>query len=158
MATKKKNDWTQFKLKIEIKASPAKVFKAWTHAATISKWFTVYTEFEPRKNGRIYFEWLGDDKFESKVLAIKKNEYVTFTFGNKGEKVRVTLKKVKGGTLLTLHQYDMLTTPQMKWAMHKGCEVGWAFFLTNLKSFLENGIDLRSHDPKKSYKQGYLNS
>ena len=158
MASAKKHDWSKFTLKIEIKASPAKVFKAWTDAGTISRWFTVKTEFEPVKSGRIFFEWLGGDKLETTVLAIKKNERLVFPFGPNKEKVEVKFTKSGRGTLLTLRQYDMLTTSESMWSMHKGCEVGWTFFLTNLKAFLEKGIDLRSHDKSQSYKQGYINS
>jgi len=158
MPAKKKHDWSKFSLKIEIKAAPSRVFKAWTDPDIINKWFTVKTEFEPRKGGRIYFEWLAGDKFETRVLAIKKNERILFPFGNKGEKVEVRLKKSGRKTILTVKQYDMKITPEAKWSMHKGCEVGWAFFMANLKAYLEHGIDLRGHDKKKSYKQGYLNS
>ena len=52
----------------------------------------------------------------------------------------------------------MGVSPKDKWDMHKGCETGWTFFLTNLKSYLEHGIDLRSHDRRKSYKKNYVNS
>ncbi|MCP4582907.1 MAG: SRPBCC domain-containing protein [candidate division Zixibacteria bacterium] len=158
MAAKKKHDWSQFRLKIEIKASPTKVFKAWTDPKIISRWFTVKTEFEPVKGGRIYFEWLGGDKFETTVSAIRKNERILFPFGSKGEMVEVKLAKNGRKTIVTLRQYDMRTTPEARWSIHKGCEVGWAFFLTNLKSWLEHGIDLRSHDKMKSYKQGFVNS
>jgi hypothetical protein len=39
-----------------------------------------------------------------------------------------------------------------------GCAMGWTFFLANLKAYLENGIDLRGHDPKRCYKQNFINS
>ncbi len=158
MPAKVKLDWSKFILKIEIKASPSRVFKAWTDADEINKWFTVKTEFEPVKGGKIYFEWLAGDKFETELLAIKKNERILFPFGKKGEKVEVRLKKDGRNTILTLKQYDMKTTPEAKWAMHKGCEVGWTFFLANLKAYLEHGVDLRGKNKKRSYKQGYLTS
>jgi hypothetical protein len=30
-----------------------------------------------------------------------------------------------------------------------GCRTGWTFFLTNLKSILEKGPDLRESDPRR---------
>ena len=156
--TRKQHDWSQFTLKIEIKVSPDKVYKAWTDERLITRWFCVNAACEPRKNGRLYFEWLGGDKLETKILAANNNRLFRFPFGRNNEKVEVKFTKVRGGTLVTLRQYSMKTTPEPKWSMHKGCETGWTFFLANLKAFLERRIDLRSHDPKKSYAQGYVNS
>ena len=42
--------------------------------------------------------------------------------------------------------------------MHMGCRAGWVFFLTNLKAYLEHGIDLRTTDPKMTYREGFVNS
>lgn len=151
-------DWSHFSLKIEIAAPPERVFEAWTTAEQLSGWFTVTTEFEPRKGGRIYFEWLGGDRFETTVTEIKKNKLVVFPFGSSGEQVRVKIRKSKGGTICTLEQSNMKTSPKHKVGMHLGCKVGWTFFLTNLKAWLEHGVDLRSHDRQKSYANGYLNS
>jgi uncharacterized protein YndB with AHSA1/START domain len=95
MPAKKKHDWSQVTLKIEIKASPDKVYQAWTDARLITRWFCVKAACDPRKNSR--------------------------------------------------------------WSMHKGCETGWAFFLTNLKAYPERGIDLRARDPKESYARGSVN-
>ena len=158
MAKTQKFDWTQFRQRIEIKAPPAKVFRAWTDDKTITKWFTVKANIEPKKSGRLYFEWLAGDKMETKILAIKKNSLLRFPFGKNNEQVEVKFKKVKGGTLCELHQFNMGTSEKEKWGMFTGCKEGWAFFLTNLKSFLEHEIDLRSHNPKKSYKDDYINS
>ena len=160
MAAKKTKpfDWTSFYLKIAINASPEKVFRAWTDAKELSSWFTVKTEFEAKKNGRIHFEWLGGDKMDAKVISITKNRQVIIPFGGKGEKVKVVVKKDGKGAVCELYQYDMKTSEKDKTAMHMGCKQGWTFFLTNLKSYLEHGIDLRSHNPKRSYREHFINS
>lgn len=156
MPEKKKRDWRQFRLKIEIAAKPEKVFRAWTDDRIVPRWFCVKAEIKPKKKGRLYFEWLGGDKLETRVIDIKKNRLFFFPFGPKGEKVKLTIKPLKKCSGLELYQYD--TTPEDGLAVHNGCETGWTFFLANLKAYLEQGIDLRSHDPKKSYLQGYINS
>jgi len=158
MANKPKHDWSQFKLRVFINKPVSKVFEAWTKDKIVSKWFTEKTVIEPKKNGRIYFEWLAGEKMEAKVISISKNRHFTFPFGNKGERVKVSFKKAGRGSVCELHQYNMKTSPESKWMMHRGCIQGWTFFLTNLKSYLENGIDLRSHDVKRSYRQNYVNS
>lgn len=52
----------------------------------------------------------------------------------------------------------MKTTPGAKWGMHTDREVGWTVLPTNLQASPEHGIDLRSHDPERSYNQSYVNS
>ncbi|MEW5794736.1 MAG: SRPBCC domain-containing protein [Candidatus Zixiibacteriota bacterium] len=158
MAAKFSYDWTQFCQKIEIQASPERVFKAWTEPKTIVKWFVVKAEMEPRRNGRLQWEWLAGDKLDARIIDIKKPGKFVFPFGSKGEKVAVTIRKQRRGSLVELHQYDMKASPRDRVQMHLGCREGWAFFLSNLKAFLEHGVDLRSHDPAKSYRQGFVNS
>lgn len=158
-ATKKpKFDWSQFVLRVYINAKPEKVFKAWTDDKIVSNWFTQKTIIEPRKGGRLYFEWLAGDKLDMTVTQIVKNRKLVFPFGKGGIEVSVVFKKDGKGTLCELRQYNIKTDPTTKWSMHKGCIQGWTFFLVNLKSYLEHGIDLRSHDVKRSYRQEYVNS
>jgi uncharacterized protein YndB with AHSA1/START domain len=151
-------DWSQFTQRIEIKAPPSKVFKSWTDAAEIVRWFTVKAVIEPRKGGRLYFEWLAGDKLDTRIVRIRKPSLLVFPFGGGKEEVSVKIRKSGRVSLVELHQYGMKTTPTQKVSMHLGCQVGWTFFLANLKAWLEHGIDLRSHNPKKSYKQGYIDS
>ena len=153
-----KHDWSQFKLQILINKPVSKVFEAWTNDKLVSKWFTEKTVIEPRKNGRLYFEWVAGDKMEAKVISISKNRSFTFPFGNKGERVTVRFKKAGRGCVCEVHQYNMKTGSDSKWYMHKGCAQGWTFFMTNLKVYLEKGIDLRGHDRRRSYRQDYINS
>ena len=153
-----KNDWTQFVLRVNIDAKPERVYKAWTDDKIVSKWFTEKTVIEPRKGGRLYFEWLAGDKLETKVKQAIKNKKFVFPFGKDGLEVSVTIKKDGKGSVCELKQYNMKTDPASKWSIHKGCVQGWTFFLANLKAYLEHGIDLRSHDVKRSYKEDYINS
>lgn len=159
MTTRKPEyDWTQFTLRIFIAAKLEKVFAAWTNDWLVSKWFTEKTVIEPKKGGRLYFEWLAGDKLETKIVDIVKNRKLVFPFGPGKVEVAVTFKKDGTGTVCELHQYGMKTDPKSKWNLHRGCIQGWTFFLTNLKAYLEHGLDLRSHDIKRSYRQDYVNS
>lgn len=151
-------DWTQFKQRVFIRAKREKVYRAWTDEREIVKWFCEKAAIEPRKGGRLYFEWLGNDKLDSTVITARKPSKFVFPFGGKSVEVAISLSAVKGGTVVQLHQYNMTTSPRMKVNMHMGCKEGWAFFLANLKSWLEHGVDLRDHNPKRSYVQGYINS
>ena len=158
MPKAKKFDWSRFLLKIAINVSPEKVFKAWTDGKIVSKWFSVKAEIEPKKNGRIYYEWLAGDKLEARIIEIVKNRKLVIPFGSKGEIVEVKIKKHGRGSICELRQYNMKTGPKDRVNMHMGCKTGWTFFLTNLKSYLEHGIDLRSNDKRRSYRQNFVNS
>ena len=158
MPTSASYDWTQFTVKVDIKAAPRKVFQAWTDQRKIVKWFVEKAIIEPKKNGRLYLEWLTCDKSDDKIIAVRQDSLFHFPFGPNGEQVKVKFKKVKGGTVCEIHQFNMKTGPRDKVYWHMGCKNGWTFFLANLKAYLEHGIDLRSRDPKKSYRQGFINS
>ena len=158
MPKAKSFDWSQFTVKIEIKAAPSRVFKAWTDEKIITKWFVEEAVIEPKKHGRLYLKWLTGDKSDDEIIAIRKNSLFHFPFGPKGEEVKVKIRKITGGSVCELHQFNMKTGPKDKIYWHMGCRAGWTFFLTNLKAYLENGIDLRSHNPRRSYKQGFVNS
>jgi uncharacterized protein YndB with AHSA1/START domain len=92
-------DWTQFTQRIVIKAPPAKVFKAWTDPSELIRWFPVKAELEPKKGGRLYLEWLAGDKFEGKIIRVRKPSLLVFPFGNGNEEVEVKISKVRGGPL-----------------------------------------------------------
>jgi uncharacterized protein YndB with AHSA1/START domain len=144
MAAKvKKYDWTQFTEKIEIAASPQRVFKAWTSEKEIVKWFLTEAKLEPKKGGRFFMKFLTGVSSEETILAIKKDQSFTFSFGADDETVTVTIKKTKSGCDCILWQFGMKDTPQARINWHMGCRNGWVFFLTNLKAYLEYKIDLR---------------
>lgn len=151
-------DWTQFTEKIEIAVPIEKAYRAWTDDAEITKWFVNQAVIEQKKGGRFFMAFLTGVQAEEKVLGIRKNRYFCFSFGPDGEAVEVSFKKTKTGCECHLHQFGMKKTEKSKVQWHMGCRNGWVFFLTNLKAYLEYGIDLRSRNPKKSYKEGYVNS
>lgn len=157
MATKKPYDWTKFTLHVFVEASASKVFNAWTDDRQIVKWFPEKAGIEPCLGGRIQFEWLAGDKLDKKITAFSRHRRLDFPFGDKGEKVSIRIKTVTGGAVCSLTQSGMKNSPKGR-LLHTGCMQGWTFFLTNLKCWLEHGIDLRSHDPRRSYRQNFVNS
>ncbi len=98
-------------------------------------------EFAEREDN-YYWKWLNKDfSVKGKILDVQQNELLSFTFGSLFN-VTITLKNKNGRTLFTLSQkYN-------EGALHNdfehiNCCVCWVFFMTNLKSVIENGIDLR---------------
>jgi hypothetical protein len=60
--------------------------------------------------------------------------------------VKVTLEKHDPGCLVTLHQYNIPETDEDKSYWDFGCKTGWNFYLTNLKAFMDHGVDLSNTD------------
>lgn len=99
-----------------------------------------------------------EDTLDDKVISVTQGHRLVFPFGKRGEQVEVKLRKRKGGTICELTQSNMRTTPWDRVHMRMGSRGGWTFFLTNLKAWVERGPDLRSHDRKMTYRDGFVNS
>ncbi len=88
------------------------------------------------------WDWLEKDlSIEGKVLVAEENNKLKFTFGSTFI-VTITVKAEKGKTLFTLYQ-EYLPGVKTNDFAHINCCVCWAFFITNLKSVIESGNDLR---------------
>ena len=163
------HDWSKFSLKLPIKANPQDIYNAWTTPAGLESWFLRQADFvgeggipkgkqEAINTGDTYtWRWFGysDDTTETgKVLAANGKDHFQFTFGIAGT-VTVSLKNVEGETLIELVQDHIPTDEKGKVDFHIGCQGGWLFYMVNLKSLLEGGIDLRNKNEKL---KGVLNS
>ena len=95
-----------------------------------------------RVNDSYKWKWLAKDFSTSgKILESKENSLLKFSFGGLFL-VIITINEDKGRTLLTLKQKYVNGVAHNDFA-HINCCVCWAFFLTNLKSVIEHGTDLR---------------
>jgi uncharacterized protein YndB with AHSA1/START domain len=163
-------DWTRFEGRIFLNATPDEVYRAWAVPENIVKWFIASAEYrtaettirpstEPVTAGDSYhWEWHQDLSARGTILEAVENERLVFTFGDKepgsDEKIVVTvevLPEEEGVTLLRLIQENMSDTPQAHVSWHMQCNLGWSFFMTNLKGLLEYGVDLRETDRERAY-------
>ncbi len=168
-------DWTKLKRQIFVNAAKKGVFQAWITAENITQWFIAGTRYidqmgyeqtpaEIVQPGDTYFwKWHQDLKASGTVLEVVADEMLKFTFGHKeagsDEKIVVTVRLFEdaGRTVLELTQENMADTPQAHVSWHMGCNLGWSFFMTNLKGYLEYGIDLRERDPERAYTSRAIN-
>ena len=163
-------DWTRFERQIFINAEPKAVFQAWAIPENIVKWFIASADYvaadhTPRQPGELvapgdayHWEWHQDLSSRGTILEVVENEKLVFTFGDKepgsDEKIIVTVEvspEKDGVTLLRLVQENMADTPQAHVSWHMQCNLGWSFFMTNLKGVLEYGADLRETDRERAY-------
>jgi uncharacterized protein YndB with AHSA1/START domain len=153
-------DWTKFTLRIPIKAGIHKIYDFWTTQDGLEKWFLRNAEFTKAdkslrdRNSHIQkddtYEWMwygySDDTVErGAVLETNGRDYLKFKFGKAGI-INVNIRTEQDITLVELVQSEMQLDEKSKINFHLGCSKGWVFYLTNLKSVLEGGLDLRNKD------------
>ncbi|MCB9307849.1 MAG: SRPBCC domain-containing protein [Lewinellaceae bacterium] len=157
-------DWTNFQLRIDIKASDQEIYNAWATRAGLERWFLRQAPFarpdgsirpagEKCREGDTYeWRWYGypDDVVENRPV-IEANGRDLFKFYFSGDCiVTVKIAREAGETLVTLSQENIPTDDASKMSYYNGCSLGWTFYLANLKSVLEGGPDLRNKNAQLS--------
>jgi len=149
---------TKFIKRISIHVSPRKVFEAWSTQSGLESWFLRRAEFtdadgkkrerdESIQKGDQYL-WIwhgyGDDVFEQRtILNSNRTDSLSFEFTGQCI-VTVNVKTERGETICELVQERIPFSDDITDHLYILCGEGWTFYLTNLKSILEGGIDLRN--------------
>jgi uncharacterized protein YndB with AHSA1/START domain len=179
MANNPQPDWTQFELGVYVKGRPDEIFNLWSTGEGLVKWFLKNAEFAPsdgppaksektkpppfptalaraesepcRTNDRYLWEWYYDGGTSGGgwILDVRPPSRLRFTFGQQME-VEISIRKQGACCVVELRQFGIPDTPRGRWEMHMGCRVAWTFFLTNLKSVAERGIDLRETERSRT--------
>ncbi|WP_286967524.1 SRPBCC family protein [Flavobacterium sp. UBA4854] len=151
-------DWTSFSKKIAVRAELSDIYNAWTKAEELEKWFLEKVSFfdgnqEPLSKGKNAekdntYEWLWylyDDSMKGKIVSANGKDQLQFTFeGNC--LVDINLSEKEDYTIVELRHHNIPTDDYSKQYIRLGCSNGWHFYLTNLKSVYEGGLDLRNKD------------
>jgi uncharacterized protein YndB with AHSA1/START domain len=152
------HDWSRFTVRININAPIDKLFTAWTTRAGMEHWFLRQCAFskpgdemrkndEPVEKGDTYnWLWHGypDDASEvGTILEINGKDQLKFSFGKAGN-CTVRIYQEQGETIVELVQDEIPTDDEGMKNYHCGCTKGWTFYLANMKSLFEGGIDLRN--------------
>jgi uncharacterized protein YndB with AHSA1/START domain len=147
-----------FTKRVNIKASPQIIYQAWTTSAGLESWFLRKAILlspsreqksgseQVRKDDSYEWYWHGwpDDMVErGKFTEVNGKDRLGFTFGKAGN-VMVSVKNEQNESVLELVQVNIPVDEESKVNFHVGCTKGWVFYLANLKSILEGGIDLRN--------------
>lgn len=151
-------DWTRFVVRVNIKASAEKLYSCWATGQGMEYWFLRLSEYkspggnvragnEPVQKGDSYtWRWHGwDDETTEygQVLDCNGKDFFRFSFGEAGN-CTVIIKEEEGQNIAELVQDNIPDTEEGRHLWHLGCKTGWTFYLTNLKSLLEGGPDLRN--------------
>lgn len=150
-------DWSSFTKRITIKAKPHDIYRAWATQSGLEKWFLRLAEFtkpDQSHRGKDYqvqkgdtYQWLwfgytDDVNEKGRILEANGKDMLQFTFSG-GSIVTVRIY-IENEVIVELKQHDIGTTEEAIVNYHLGCSTGWTFYLANLKSILEGGVDLRN--------------
>ena len=153
-------DWTSFTRRIAIKTTVNDAYNAWTTAKVIQEWFlskavftdqdgNVLPESETISKG-VHYSWnwfLYEPSESGTITAANGIDFLQFTFAGDCL-VDIRLQQVDECVVVELKQYNIPTDERSMRDIRLGCASGWAFYLVNLKSVLEGGLDLRNKDER----------
>ena len=156
-------DWSSFTKRIAVNASLDDVYQAFSTQKGLESWFLreatfnrfgdqLIEEEDALEGDEYHWKWHGwsDDVYENgRVLYVETNKCFAFSFDQNGKTdmvVFVTFEELKNQVIVSLTQSEIPTDDEGKSSFHVGCLTGWTFYLTNLKSVLEGGLDLRNKD------------
>ena len=172
------DNWSEFKLRVNIRVPLDKVYPAWATPAGLESWFlrkAAITGGSPLRgeardeagpNGQTTaqrpanslaqtgdrYEWYWHGYPESMVekgtiTAANGSNHFAFTFGV-DYPVSISLYRECDETIVELVESGLPTDEERLLKRYVGDSKGWIFYLTNLKSILEGGLDLRNHRPE----------
>ncbi|WP_175402867.1 SRPBCC family protein [Mangrovivirga cuniculi] len=162
MSDNKQFDHSKFTVKSIVDTKIPDVYELWTTPAGLEKWFLRKAEFvkpdgtfrksnEHIEEGDTYrWLWHGyPDKVveHGKILKLNGKNELKFTFGKAGT-VTVKIGIEENTTIITLTQEDIPPVEESVINYHVECKTGWTFYLANLNSFVQGGVDLRNKNQK----------
>lgn len=152
------NNWTKFTIKADFNTDVRSIYQAWSTPEGLESWFLRKANFyaiagrlrEPHESiiKEDVYEWYWhgyDDRAVEKgeVLEVNSIDFVKFTFSG-GSVVSVSIESKNGLTIVELTQENIPEETDPSKNLFVQCQIGWTFYLANLKSIIEGGIDLRN--------------
>lgn len=151
-------NWSTFTKQIAVKATKTEVYNAWTQSCELEKWFLSRAVFFDKTGNKISsaqgcqpsdtyeWSWFAQDGNETgKILETNRTDHVAFTFAGDC-RCDVELTDQDDYVVVTITQSNIPLDDNSKEGIRLGCAFGWTFYLVNLKSVLEGGLDLRNKD------------
>ena len=149
-------NFNEFRLRVNTSAPVEKVYAAWATQEGLESWFLSRADImngsaarqgdEPAQKGDAYeFRWHGHPdgmSHKGKIVAADGKSQFTFTF-SQDYPVSISLYREHDETIVDLVEtFDPADEGSTKHFVSN--MKGWIFFLANLKSVMEGGIDLRN--------------
>jgi len=162
------NKWASFKVAGDYNTDVRSLYEAWATTEGIEKWFLRKANFytvpgrtrEPNEfiMTEDTYEWYwhgwSDDAAEKgQILEANGMDTIKFTFSG-GSIVTVYIYSRNGVSIVELTQDNIPEESDLTKNLYVQCQLGWTFYLANLKSVTEGGVDLRNKnvDLKSNFK------
>ncbi len=156
-------DWTQFHVHMYYLAPLDEVFARFATPGGLESFYVKEARFtspdgvvrQPTDTYQMgddyHFDYVHNYSHGGEVLAVEPGRLVSFTFGPCDVAIRFRLVEGEGGTAteVDLHQTGCpVEDPERAW-LHLNCRSCWIYFMTNLRSVLAGGPDVRDFvDPE----------
>jgi uncharacterized protein YndB with AHSA1/START domain len=150
--------WKKFKLCGDYNVDMRSLYMAWATPAGLEKWFLRKADFftvpmrlrasdeQILKEDTFAWYWHGynnDVSEKGSILEANGKDHIKFTFtGN--STVDVSFHTRHGITIIELIQENIPQENDPEKNLLVQCQIGWTFYLANLKSVIEGGKDLRN--------------
>ncbi|MFD0794435.1 SRPBCC domain-containing protein [Mucilaginibacter litoreus] len=150
--------WNKFKLCADYNADMRSLYLAWATPGGLEKWFLRKADFSTiagrtrssdehiNKDDHYTWYWHGYDNDvlqKGKVIEANGHDLLKFTFTGDSI-VTVSFKNQNGLTIIDLDQNNIPPEDDPEKNLLVQCQIGWTFYLTNLKSIIGGGKDLRN--------------
>lgn len=152
------NNWNEFTVKANINAPVDVLYRLWATQDGIESWFlrsSVFKSATGQERSREEFAQAGDnftwlwhgytdDVVEHrKVLSANGKDFFQFTFTGDCV-VSVSIHDKSGTSIVELKQFLIPDDENSETNLFVHCQIGWTFYLANMKSVVEGGVDLRN--------------
>ncbi|MFN0276933.1 MAG: hypothetical protein ACKVPJ_14385 [Chitinophagales bacterium] len=152
-------NWTSFTKRINISEPVQTIYNAWATQRGLESWFlrsALFTTPDGRQKSPeedidandtylwMWHGWPDSTNEKNRVLGANHKDMFQFYFA---ETCIVTVNISSFSetvSIVELTQSNIPEDEEHKIKYHLGCMEGWTFYLANLKSILEGGIDLRN--------------
>ena len=149
-------DWSQFHVRMYYLASMDEVWRRFSTARGLESFF-IYAATHTSADGKVrgadetvaagdtyQWDYVHNYAHGGEFLEVVAREKVAFTFGSM--RVDISFRAVDGAIEVDLHQTNCaLEDPERAW-QHLNCRSCWIYFLTNLRSVLAGGPDVRDFE------------
>jgi uncharacterized protein YndB with AHSA1/START domain len=136
-------------LRATIAADPANVFDHLVDANKLETWFPDQAVSEAQLGGRYHFRWNDSDGvWSGRYTNFIRGNTLAYTWQAPGDEyetnVQIRLIPQAGGTLVELTHSGFITNAALDKAIK-----AWVFYLDNLRSVIEDNVDLRPQQRQK---------
>ncbi len=151
-------NWKEFTRRIPVKAPAKAIYEAWSTQQGLESWFLRLAQFtstsgairnkqeQVQAGDKYKWLWFGyDDDVVENMEIISANDWdqLQFRFSG-GCIVTVSIRQQDGENICELVQQMPMEDEKEQQYFFIECGKGWTFYLSNLKSILEGGVDLRN--------------